>query len=326
MKTDMPAESIARGGKLPSRSLAHFQPFLVGAKLKFLGARACVSESKAAKWLIDFDMYFCSGGSARDDGALPGDGLHPRRVVRVELGQPVRRLGAGQLHGRGRGHPQLPARRAWCVQTERPKRSRFDRFFARLCVRRFPQRQHCAARQGSGGQLRFDGPDSRAPLDPAKYCPLWRRSRQRDPLRPWHRRRLHKFPHDLAHCHARQVFLLFFCFCRAAARNLQPELTLRLHKNGETRLAVYGVTAAPRPIYAKNILGVEIKIAHSQPISGVLRHLQSAKEENRLIFTDSHFFPLSHLYLKSYGTKENILKNINFIKKIFEPSFFLLSD
>jgi hypothetical protein len=66
--------------------------------------------------------------------------------------------------------------------------------------------------------------------------------------------------------------------------NLQPELTLRLHKNGETRLAVYGVTAAPRPICAENILGDEIKITHSQPILSVLRHLHSDEERKQIDF------------------------------------------
>lgn len=61
---------------------------------------------------VDVDkiiMNFRQGHTRQASGA----GFHPRRVVRVELRQRVRRICAGKLRRSGRRHCQLQARHPW---------------------------------------------------------------------------------------------------------------------------------------------------------------------------------------------------------------------
>jgi hypothetical protein len=62
------------------------------------------------------------------------------------------------------------------------------------------------------------------------------------------------------------------------------------------------VTAAPRPICAKNILAVEIKITHSQPIFSVLRHLRSTEARKQIDFHYWSILSLESFMIALFGT------------------------
>lgn len=74
---------------------------------------------------------------------------------------------------------------------------------------RFPERQRFAKHESTSGQLRTDGPDSRAPLGPAEHRPVRRRPRERFADGPRARRRLHQLPDDIAHRRPRYVNVCF---------------------------------------------------------------------------------------------------------------------